>query len=386
MVNTTNDGKHVVMLLSNAYNPDDRVRNEALALLANNYDVTVVAWDRFLSNPQTETIEGMVVKRVRLKAGYGQGIGKFLSYGFIWFLFLNETNKLKPDIIHCHDFDTYFVGLLYKAWHKKTKLIFDAHENYAAMMCPLVSGFVYKIIATMEKLLTPKADLVIGSCDANVIHYRDYGAKKAVVVGNWKDPKLFAFSPDQIKAKRKELLVDDRIVFTYIGSITEDRNVIPLIRAVKQRPWAFVIIGGTGGQESEIRTLCADMPNAYFPGYIHPDQVPLFTALSDVIYYGLSPSDDYAPYNAPNKLYEALAAGKPMLAADLGGEISNIVKSIDCGFLLNQINMDTIGTAMDKLSNPNTRRKLGNNSRIAGETLLNWKLASRKLISAYEEM
>ncbi len=51
------DKKRVVMLLSNAYNPDDRVRNEALALGSENYDVHIIAWDRFLDKPKEEIID-----------------------------------------------------------------------------------------------------------------------------------------------------------------------------------------------------------------------------------------------------------------------------------------------------------------------------------------
>ncbi len=376
--NYSNEKIKVVMLLSNAYNPDDRVRNEALTLDHLKYDVTILAWDRFLDKPYQEVIDGIAINRIRLKTGYGQGIGKFLLYFGAWILFFIKIVKLNPDIIHCHDFDTYLVGIFYAWVNKKSRIIFDAHENYYMMMEPLVPKPVSRFIAHLEKKYVKFADLVIASCDANATHYRSRGAENIVVVGNWKDPSLYAFPPEQLDKKRAEIGASHHLIVTYIGSLTADRNVLPLIYSVKERASAFVIIGGTGGQESEIRQLCSTIPNAYYPGYIHPDDVPIFTSISDVIYYGLDSSDSYAPYNAPNKLFEALAAGKPIIACDLGGELSNIIKAEGCGILIPYINSDTIGDALDNIMNPELRKSMEQNSENAGRLQYNWKLASIK--------
>ncbi len=376
----------IVMLLSNAYNPDDRVRNEALALDHSKYDITILAWDRFLDKPQQEVIDGITIKRIRLKTGYGQGIGKFFIYFYVWILFFIQIVKLNPDIIHCHDFDTYLVGLFYAWFNKKTKVVFDAHENYYMMMKPLVSKAISRFIAHLEKEYTKYADLVIASCDANANHYREMSAKNTVVVGNWKDPNLYAFPSEQLQKKRIEIGANRRLIVTYIGSLTMDRNVLPLLQAIQERPWAFVIIGGTGGQESEIKQLCSGLSNAYYPGYVHPDDVPLFTSISDVIYYGLDSTDVYAPYNAPNKLFEALAAGKSIIAGDLGGELSNIVNTEGCGILISRLNSNTIGEALDKIENSELRKTMEQNSKNAGNFQYNWKLASIKLREAYQEL
>lgn len=374
------------MLLSNAYNPDDRVRNEALALDQAKYEIIILAWDRFFDKPRQEVIDGITIHRIRLKAGYGQGIGKFFAYAYLWIIFYRQLLKLKPDIIHCHDFDTYLVGLFYARFHRKTKIVFDAHENYYMMMKPLVLKTISNFIAYLEKRFTRHADLVIASCDANAAHYRERGAKNIVVVGNWKDPALYLFPPEQLEKKRAEIDADKRLIITYIGSLTKDRNVLPMIEAIQQRPHFFVIIGGTGGQEPEIRQLCSTLSNAYYPGYIHPDDVPLLTSISNVIYYGLDSTDVYAPFNAPNKLFEALAAGKPIIASDLGGELTTIVNTEGCGILIPHLDSQTIGEALDKIENSELRNAMAQNSKKAGMVSYNWKLASIKLKEAYQEL
>jgi len=374
------------MLLSNGYNPDDRVRNEAMALNAAGYEIIIIAWDRSLDKTEQEVQDGIVIQRTRLKAGFGQGIGKIFRYFQIWAQFFGKVNEYHPDVVHCHDFDTYFVGLMYKFFHPKAKLVFDAHENYYMMMKPLVPKVVSDAIAFLERRFTKYADLVIGACDATADHYQNRGAKNVIVVGNWKDPCLYAFSHEQINRKRAEIGVDGHLIVTYIGSLTEDRNVVPLIKAIQERPWAFVIIGGAGGQETEIRKLCSSMTNAYYPGYIHPNDVPLLTSISDIVYYGLDSSDTYAPYNAPNKLFEALAAGKPIVASDLGGELSYIVHSETCGMLIPKIDSQSIGSALDTMRNDGYRMELGKNSKNAGESRYNSENSSFALCTGFDKL
>lgn len=374
------------MLLTNAYNPDDRVRNEAIVLRDANYEVIILAWDRFLNKPKVEVLDQLLIRRLRLKAGYGQGIGKIMSYVILVPFFLSNLIKLQPDIIHCHDFDTLYVGIVYSWIKRRVKIVFDAHENYYMMMKPLVSKFMAEFIALMERKITKFSDLVIASCDANATHYQDRGAKNIVVIGNWKDPIIYHFPFEQLEKKRAEIGVKNHLIVTYIGSLTIDRNVLPLIHAIKERPGFYVIIGGTGGQESEIRQFCSTMTNAYFPGYIHPDEVPIFTAMSDIIYYGLDSSDSYAPYNAPNKLFEALAAGKPIIASDLGGDLSHIIETEKCGVLTLHLNSKTIGEALDFMENPELRKTMQENSKKAGLSVYNWRFASIELKNAYQTL
>jgi len=376
----------VVMLLSNPFNPDDRVRNEALVLIELGYQVILLAWDREGKFPELEMLSGLEIRRMPLRAGYGQGLGKILQYLQVWRWFVKEITLLQPDVVHCHDFDTYLAGVWYAWFHRRVKLILDAHENYYMMMKPLVSQLGTGVVRLLERWLTRRADLLISANKATAEYYKNQGARKAVVVGNWKDPRAYQFDLSVLTKKYRELGIDGKLVIAYIGALSAERNVLPLIQAVRSRPWAFLILGGKGDQENEIRSACLQLSNVYFPGYIHPDDIPLITATADVIYYGFDPDNIYAPYNAPNKLYEALAAGKPVLAGDIGGELSSVVNSTQCGILLPKVNRDSIGAAIDSLADKSIRAPMEAQSREAGLITYNWAIAKQRLISAYSSL
>jgi glycosyltransferase involved in cell wall biosynthesis len=374
------------MLLSNSYNPDDRVRNEALALKEAGYEVFILAWDRECKRPELENVDGIEVRRARINAEYEQGAKQGVNILQLWRWFVKANGKLQPQVVHCHDFDTFPAGVWYQLKNRSVKLVLDAHESYFMMMKPTVPGIVAWVIGILERLLTWRAQLLISACEATSNYYRNRGAIKAVVVGNWKNPENYRFDLDVITCKRRELGIGNRLVVAYIGDLSVKRNVLPLLQTIRERPWLFLILGGRGGQEETIRIACSGLENVYFPGYISPNDVPLLTAVADVIYYGLNPSHIYASFNAPNKLYEALAAGKTMLSTDLGGELSDVVRSTQCGILISQADTDKIGAAIDILSQDTVRCAMQRRAAQAGLTTYNWLVAKQRLLSAYSKL
>jgi glycosyltransferase involved in cell wall biosynthesis len=266
------------------------------------------------------------------------------------------------------------------------RLVLDAHENYYALQKRYIPVPFACMIKVLERLLIPHAHLLIGACDATANHYRRRGADKVIVIGNWKNPDAFRFSPEVLAQRRDELGIDDRVVVAYIGALSEDRVLVPLVQAILERPSFFLILGGRGRQEEELQAMCSGAENVYFPGYIDPDEVPLLTAVADAIFYGLDVNDTHARYNAPNKLYEALAAGKAMLATDIGGELSSVIRSTQCGLLIPQADSAGIGAGLDALAVRSNLAQMQERAKQAGVTTYNWTTARERLLSAYTDL
>ncbi len=376
----------IVMLLSNPYNPDDRVRSEAHALQEAGYEVFILAWDRDCNKTAREIVKGVEIRRARIPAGYRQGAKQGRNLVKLWRWFVRQIKEIEPQVVHCHDFDTFPAGAYYKIWNKQVRLVLDAHENYYVMKQPDVSSLFAQIIKLAEQFLTPMADLLISPCKATADHYRNLGADSSVIVGNWKDPDNYRFSSQKIQNKCTHLGIDNRLSVVYIGRLSKERIILPLVEAVRNSTSYFLILGGYGEQESEIAGICEDVDNIYFPGYINPKEVPLLTAIADVVYYGFDPNHPFAPYNAPNKLYEALAAGKAVLATDIGGELSEVVQSTGCGVLLSSPDAASIGAALNQLSQSGTLVKTQERAAEAGCAKYNWRAAKRNLLQAYSQL
>ncbi len=76
--------KTILMLLTNAYDPDPRVRQEALALIGMGCRVRLLAWDRELKAPAAQNMEGVEVERVFLASTHGRGATQIFFYAWLY--------------------------------------------------------------------------------------------------------------------------------------------------------------------------------------------------------------------------------------------------------------------------------------------------------------
>ena len=60
------------MLLTNSFNPDPRVHQEAKTLVENGYDVTILCWDRDLKAPPHEVIDEIIIERIYVRSTHGR--------------------------------------------------------------------------------------------------------------------------------------------------------------------------------------------------------------------------------------------------------------------------------------------------------------------------
>jgi glycosyltransferase involved in cell wall biosynthesis len=103
-------------------------------------------------------------------------------------------------------------------------------------------------------------------------------------------------------------------VIGYVGVIDFrlDTELIEFM-AVQRPSWSFALVGPMKGDTQDMSRLQA-LPNVYFLGRQKLDDVPAFVKGMDVclIPYVLS---DYTNHIFPLKLYEYMAAGKPIVAS-----------------------------------------------------------------------
>ncbi|OGT88094.1 MAG: hypothetical protein A2298_02830 [Gammaproteobacteria bacterium RIFOXYB2_FULL_38_6] len=112
--------------------------------------------------------------------------------------------------------------------------------------------------------------------------------------------------------------------------------------------------------------------------------IPLYTACSDIVFYGFDPENPNARFSAPNKLFEGLAAGKIILTCDFG-EIGKIVRESRCGIILDSYSVNDLKNAFERLMTEDTTQ-LCLNSLYAGKHLYNLEKAASILINRYHQL
>lgn len=377
--------RKVLMLLTNCFDPDPRVHMEARTLTEHGDRVTILGWDRDVKRPREERIEDIRVQRIHLRSTHGRGTAQVPFLLAFWALALIEGLRQDFDVVHCHDLDTLPLGLVLGRIRRK-KVVFDAHESFPDMLAGNVPNGLRKVLRLMEDILVRRVDALLTVGELLRREYQGRGARATYVVGNWKRLEDYALSAQQAIEERRRLgIPDDKLVITYIAWLSQERRLGALLEAVEKGQGIFLLIGGDGPLREEVQRRSRDRRNIRYLGYVDPSQVPLYTAVADVIYYGFDPANPNAQYSAPNKLFEALAAGKAVITGRFG-EIADIVQRERCGLCLPSLTRENIADAFQTLRQRGILKCYQQNAERAGQERYNWPRAAQELLRAYERL
>src|SRR6185295_14013176 len=147
-------------------------------------------------------------------------------------------------------------------------------------------------------------------------------------------------------------------------------------------PDAWLILAGKGALEELVREWAAKNPRILFTGFASGKDIPAYTCAADIVYYGFDPRNPNARFSAPNKFFEALAAGRPLITGDFG-EIADVVRQASCGIVLPEYSVEEIGKALASLRDPNRRSVMANNAKQYGEVAMNWEKGEAILYEEY---
>ena len=210
--------------------------------------------------------------------------------------------------------------------------------------------------------------------------------QEVVVIGNWKDPADYRFPPDLVRRTREELgLRESVIAICFIANLGRERHLEPLLSAVEGDSRFACIVGGDGPQADLACEYANRSRNMVYLGHVPPARVPLLTAACDVVYYGFDRTNPNARWSAPNKLHEAIVAGKPILTGDFG-EIGDVVRASGCGAMADTSTTEGVKPALDQLGAPDSLRAVANRVRSVCASGLSRDEAGRRIATCYAEL
>jgi glycosyltransferase involved in cell wall biosynthesis len=372
----------VLMLLTNRYDPDPRVRQEALALVAAGWRVRILAWDRDCIGPEWECCENVEVERVILRSRHGRGNTQVFFYLWLYLRMFWRGWSAPFDVLHCHDLDTLPLGYLLGRLKRKP-VVYDAHESFPDMLVGNIHPVVQQGLVSVENFLIRRIDLLITVGEKLRQHFAERGARNSVVVGNWKPLREYAYDAQQNLALRERLGIPaGAFTIVCIVQLLKDRKIEALLEAVEQDSDAYLLIGGKGALEPLVRERASGNPRIFYLGFVPATEIPAYTCAADVVYYGFDPSNPNARFSAPNKLFEALAAARPLITGDFG-EIGDVVRQAGCGVVLPRYSVAEIGKALALLRDPAIWNSMAANAGRFGRAVTNWERGEEILRREY---
>jgi glycosyltransferase involved in cell wall biosynthesis len=158
---------------------------------------------------------------------------------------------------------------------------------------------------------------------------RQYGVRLeqplGIVSPNGVDLERYADLPS-VKEARDALNLPQEFTAVYTGHLYQGRGIATIMELAKRNPACnFVIAGGESPAVSTWRgkANAAGLDNIQFLGFIPNEDLPLVQVAADVFLMPHelrvidSSGSDIAPFTNPMKVYEYMAAGKPIMASDL---------------------------------------------------------------------
>jgi glycosyltransferase involved in cell wall biosynthesis len=364
--------KRILMLLSNEYRPDPRVEKEARTLVMAGFEVTVICWDREHRYPAERMESGVRIVRVRTGL-VGSKPEMARRYPSFLLAVLREAKRREWDVVHAHDLDTLPCGLMV-ARLKGRPLVYDAHEHYSRMVEDDVPGIVVPILDRVEGSLVKRTDRIIAANDMIAEYLQPHAKSKISVVMNCIDPPSVTQRPPSS---------EESTIF-YGGALEPQRYVLEVARAIAGKPGVRMRIAGTGSLQAEVEEIVSTSKNIEYLGYLDQKRMREEITSADLMVALLDPSNENNRIGTPNRLFEAMALGTPVLASE-GTLSGRIVRSEESGYTL-EWNESGLMEIMLKLKAPGERERLGGNGIRAVKERYNWEEMSRRLIQLYREV
>jgi glycosyltransferase involved in cell wall biosynthesis len=192
------------------------------------------------------------------------------------------------------------------------------------------------------------------------------------------------FRPDAANAVLRARLGPDRTILGFVGSFGSFHGIEMLRHAittvVPKRPDVAFLLVGKGRLSGELEAYCRTRGFAdrvLFAGFVPHAEVPGAVAAMDIVLAPYAPQELF--YFSPIKLFEYMAAGRAVLAADLG-QIAEVIEDGRNGMLYDPGNARAFEEKLLQLVDDHAlRTRLGVNARRTIEQQYTWRMNAERV-------
>lgn len=288
----------------------------------------------------------------------------------------------RPKVAHFHDPEFLPWGVLLRLFG--IKVVYDVHEDlprqvrHSRAIPESARPLAAPLAAAMEWFCTRWFSAIVAATPE--IHARFRG-RGAVLVRNFPmTGELVTPSPTAMSERPHE--------FAYVGSIGIDRSSTQIIRALAMltQP-ALLNIAGSFPIESEHVAAKAEpgWRKVNHLGEQNREQVAAMFARcrAGLVLFQPLPNNIAG---RPNKLFEYMSAGLPVIASDFP-RWREIVEGAQCGLLVDPRSPEQIAEAMNwMLDNPDQAEAMGHRGRQAILANYSWQSEERELLDLYARL
>ena len=419
--------KRVAMFVLNDMRLDSRVHREAASLGAAGYAVTVYAvMSQATAHAPREEADGFAIVRVPMlmrpatdvsgaAAGtapsrrigraalasafvatrplFGGTLHYLANWQMRWTTWARRVGALvePADVWHAHDFNTLGLAVACARRHGGS-VIYDSHEIFTeAGANASLPAMVRAAMRNRERAWARRASAVLTVNESLAGVLRAQLGVDVTVLRNCSVPPPSTTSPLRATIG----VASDMPVVMYHGSVTVGRGIEPLIASFADDRLrdAHLVIMGYGPLRPAVQALADASPahdRIHVLPPVPPGDVTHWVAGADVAAMPIEPTTLNHLLSSPNKLFEAIAAGVPVVGPDFA-EFRRFVRDAPGG-PLGRLHADhspqSIANKVHELLalGRADRLELRARCRAAARGRWNWGAESRHLLGVYASL
>ncbi|MDD2646450.1 MAG: glycosyltransferase [Patescibacteria group bacterium] len=360
--------KKITLLLS--YCPNPRISKRIKSLNKISSRISVVYWNRFKEIKTLPPEINLGIKELNISCSR-EILKRIVENIKLFFIALIALYKEKPEILYIDGIDMLIIGTTYKFLHRSKKIIYEVSD---------IPGGRFKkyfiiswLINFLHKIYFRAVDLFVFTSPFFQEEYSRYLSRRQILImENLPEKRIFKnFRPEK----------HQKLTIGFIGSVRYSQQLINLFEACKDlADRVQIIVAGEGPDYSYIKEVAKGYSNVAMTGLFdyETEIVSIYNKIDLV--YGVYDASIFNVRKAiPNKLYEAIVCGLPIIVAK-NTALAEKVNEYKAGFTVSEKNSeDTKKIIRQILLNPNILEIYRKNSKQIKENFYFEKLEEKFL-------
>jgi glycosyltransferase involved in cell wall biosynthesis len=313
--------KRIIISVTNDISTDRRVLKVAHSCHNNGFDVLLIGRKQNSAIPLN-----LPFRSKRMKLLFHRSALFYAEYNIrLFFLLL----FLKADILLSNDTDT-LPACFFASKIRRKKLVFDAHELFPEVPELANRPKVKRVWEKIEDWLFPRLKYCYTVCQPIADYYNQKYHMNMQVVRN----VPYCSS----SAAKKAFDYAGKKIILYQGAVNMGRGLEWVIDAMPSVEHAVLVVIGDGDRMNALKERVNHLKlneKVFFLGRISGAELHQYTPSADLGLCLLENRGLNYYYSLPNRIFDYLHAGVPVLATDFP-EIANIVSKYKTGILINR--------------------------------------------------
>jgi len=261
----------------------------------------------------------------------------------------------------------------------------DLWPAFAIAVGVLKNKLLIHLSQWLERFLYKRANHIVVNSPGFIDHVKSRGGSKITLIPNGADPGMF---DTQLSGRdfRSKHGLENRYVVLYAGAHGMSNDLSVVLEAadlMQEEPNLVFVLLGDGKEKPALieRAQAKRLENVCFLPPLSKSEIPRALAAADACLAILKPIDLYKT-TYPNKVFDYMAAGKPVLLA-IDGVIRTLVEQAQAGIFITPGNAQALVDGIRQLKNdPQSAQQMGN----AGRAYVEQNYARAKIADQFNAL